>query len=123
MKTRVQLERRTYPRYRIKADTQIQTSDSYLNVNTIELSVEGIRIEAYAEIKPGTAVAVTFDSIKKLVFRGKTVWILAIQRGDYMIFQMGIKIDAILLSGVRVTGFNQKDELIQDILMELKQPD
>ena len=122
MITRIQMERRTFPRYRIKTDAQIHTPDSYLGVNTIELSVEGIRIEAYSEIKPGTNLTITFDAIRKLSFRGRTVWVIAGQRGDYIKYLIGIKIDSIMLSGVKVTAFNQKDELIQEILAEVKQP-
>ena len=120
MTSKIQIERRTYPRYRIKTHTQILMSECYLAVNAIEMSVEGIRVEAYSEITPGTDVTVVFDAIKKLSFQGRTIWVVASQRGDYLSYLIGIKINAIMLSGVKVTGFNQKDELIYDILRELK---
>ncbi|MBT8352597.1 MAG: PilZ domain-containing protein [Deltaproteobacteria bacterium] len=100
--------------------TQITTPAFYIAVNTIEISVEGIRIEAYSQITPGTKVTVSFDLKKDLLFYGKVMWVMAFQKKDILKFDIGIKIHRITFSGIKVDGFNSKDELIKDILDEFK---
>ncbi len=120
MASKIQIERRTYPRYRIKMITQVTTPAFYITVNTIEISVEGIRIETFSQIKPGTKVTVSFDLKKDLLFYGKVMWEIAFQKKDILKFDIGIKINRITFSGIKVNGFNSKDELIKDILYEFK---
>ena len=120
MASKIQIERRTYPRYRIKMITQVTTPVFYITVNTIEISVEGIRIETFSQITPGTKVTVSFDLKKDLLFYGKVMWEIAFQKKDILKFDIGIKINRITFSGIKVNGFNSKDELIKDILYEFK---
>jgi len=120
MTSNIQIERRTYPRYHVKMYTQITTPAFYITVNTIEISVEGIRVESFSSIKPGTEVTVSFDLKKDLMFYGKVMWEMVFQKKDILKFDMGIKIHRITFSGIKVDGFNKKDELINDILDELK---
>ena len=120
MTSNIQIERRTYPRYRIKMVTQITTPAFYVTVNTIEISVEGIRIETYSQITPGTKVTVSFDLKKDLLFYGKVMWAIVFQKNDILKFDIGIKIHKITFSGIKVDGFNSKDELIKDILGEFE---
>jgi hypothetical protein len=102
-------------------NTQVTTPAFYITVNTIEISVEGIRIETYSQITPGTKVTVSFDLRKDLIFYGKVVWEMAFpKKKDILMFVIGIKIHRITFSGIKVDGFNKKDELIKDILDELK---
>ena len=120
MTSNIQIERRTYPRYRIKMVTQITTPAFYVTVNTIEISVEGIRIETYSQITPGTKVTVSFDLKKDLLFYGKVMWAIVFQKNDILKFDIGIKIHKITFSGIKVDGFTSKDELIKDILGEFE---
>ena len=116
----IHMDRRKFPRYNFKVHTQITTPEFYITVNTIEISVEGIRAKAYSEIKPRTEVTISFDLKRELFFYGKVIWVIAFQRKDILKYMMEIKINEIVLSGAKVTGFNDKDELIQDILTEFK---
>jgi len=102
--------------------SQVTTPAFYITVNMIELSVEGIRVETYSQITPGTKVTVSFDLKKDLLFYGKVMWEIAFQKNDILKYDIGIKIHRIMLSGIKVDGFNNKDELIKDILDELKKP-
>ena len=120
MTSNIHIDRRAYPRYRVKMYTQITTPVFYISVNTIEISVEGIRVETYSQITPGTIVTVSFDLIQDLLFYGKVMWEIAFHKNDILIYDIGIKIHRIMLSGIKVKGFNNKNELIKDILNELK---
>lgn len=122
MHSNIQIERRTYPRYRVKMYTEIITPAFYLVVNTIEISVEGIRVETFSSIKPGTEVTVSFDYKNGLLFFGKVMWEIAFPKNDIIKFDIGIKIHRITFSGIKLDGFNSKDELIKDILDELDNP-
>ena len=53
MTSNPQIDRRKYTRYKVKIDTQIITSEFYISLNTLEISVEGIRVETYSDIPPG----------------------------------------------------------------------
>jgi hypothetical protein len=117
--THYQTERRQYPRYRVNLYTQIITPKFYISLNTIEISIEGIRIETYSEIPPGTEVTITFDLDKKILFFGKVVWVLSFQQKGVPKYLIGIKVHEILLSGIKVIGFDPKHELIQDILKKM----
>ena len=110
MISKIQLERRTYPRYRVRVFAQITTPTFYISVNTIDISVEGIRIETYSQITPGTKVTVSFDLIKDLLFYGKVMWEMAFQKNDVLMFDIGIKIHRITFSGIKVDGFNSKED-------------
>ena len=109
-------ERRKYPRYQVNLYTQVITPEFYISLNTIEISVEGIRIEAYSEIPPGTEVTVTFDLDKRILFYGKVIWVFSFQQKGVPKYLIGIKVHEMLLSGIRVIGFDPKHDLIQGIL-------
>jgi PilZ domain-containing protein len=111
-----QLDNRYYPRYSVRLNTQVITPEFTIYVNTIEISVEGLRIEAYSQIPPGTEVIVFFIFKKELCFHGKVIWEIAFPEEEFFKYQIGIEVDKITLSGVTVQGFNHRDELIQDIL-------
>lgn len=102
--------------------TEIITPAFYLVVNTIEISVEGIRVETFSSIKPGTEVTVSFDYKNGLLFFGRVMWEIAFPKNDIIKFDIGIKIHRITFSGIKLDGFNSKDELIKDILDELDNP-
>ena len=78
--------------------------------------MEGIRIEAYSEIPPGTEVTVTFDLDKRILFYGKVIWVFSFQQKGVPKYLIGIKVHEMLLSGIRVIGFDPKHDLIQGIL-------
>ena len=114
------MNRRKYTRYQVSLYTQIITPDFYISVNTIEISVEGIRVEAYSEIPPGTEVTISFDLKKELSFYGKVVWVIAFQKKNVLKYRIGIKIHEVALSGIKIVGFDIKNELIQGILTKMK---
>lgn len=115
-----QIDRRIYPRYRIDTYVEITTPKFYITVNTIEISLEGIRVEAYTEIKPGTKVTISFDSAKKLLLHGLVVWVFVMQKKSVIKYLLGIQIKEMVSSGVTVNGLNKKEKLIQSILAEFK---
>ena len=120
MTSKPQIDRRKYTRYSVNIDTQIITSNYYISLNTLEISVEGIRVEAYSDIPPGTEVKISFDLKKELSFYGKVVWVIGFQKKDILKYRIGIEIHEVTLSGIRIIGFDIKNELIQDILAMMK---
>ena len=120
MTPNLETDRRQYKRYRVNIYTQIVTPEFYISLNTIEVSIEGIRVESYSEIPPGTEVTVSFDLEKKLDFFGKVIWVIAFQEKGIIKFRIGVKIHEVMLSGIKVIGFDFKHELIQGILTKLK---
>ena len=115
-----QIDRRNYPRYRIDTYVEITTPEFFITVNTIEISLEGIRVEAYTEIKPGTKVTNSFESAKKLLLHGLVVWVFVMQKKNVTKYLVGIQIKEMVFSGVTVNGLNKKEKLIQSVLAEIK---
>jgi hypothetical protein len=113
------MERRRHTRYQVNLYAQVITSDYYISLNTVEISLEGIRVEAYSEIPPGTEVTVSLDVKKKLNFNGKVVWVYAFQKKGVQKYQIGIKVDEMALEGIKIIGFDIRHELIQDILNKI----
>jgi PilZ domain len=113
-------DRRNYPRYSVNFDTQIITPEFYISVNTLEISVDGLRIEAYSEILPGTDVTISFEFKKDISFYGKVVWVIGFHKKEILKYLIGIKIHEVTLSGIRIIGYEVKDELIKDILKKMK---
>jgi hypothetical protein len=68
-------------------------------------------------------VTVSFDLKKDLLFYGEVMWEVAFHKKDILKFDIGIKIHRMTFYGIKVDGFNKKDELIKDILNELKKTD
>jgi hypothetical protein len=115
-----QIDRRNYPRYRIDTYVEITTPEFFITVNTVEISLEGIRVEAYTEIKPGTKVTISFESAKKLLLHGLVVWVFVMQKKNVTKYLVGIQIKEMVFSGVTVNGLNKKEKRIQSILAEIK---
>jgi len=113
-------DRRNYPRYSVHFNTQVITSEFYISVNTLEISVDGLRIETYSEISPGTEVTISFEFKKDISFYGKVVWVIGFHKKDILKYKIGIKIHEVMLSGIRLKGFDVKNELIQEILTKMK---
>jgi hypothetical protein len=64
-------ERRNAPRYRLHISAEIHTSTFYINGTILDISVEGIRVETFLTIEPGTLAAVHFKIEKELPFEKK----------------------------------------------------
>jgi hypothetical protein len=120
MTSNFQIDRREYTRYKVDIDTQVITPEFYISLNTLEISVEGIRIETYSEISPGTEVTLSFDLKKELYFHGKVIWVIGFHKKSILKYRIGIKVHELLLSGIKILGFDVKYELIQDILTKMK---
>ena len=114
------IDRRNYPRYRIDTYVEIRTPKFYITVSTIEISLEGIRVEAYTEIKPGTKVTISFDSAKKLLLHGLVVWVFVLEKKNVIKYLVGIQIKEMVSSDFTVNGLNKKEKLIQSILAEIE---
>jgi PilZ domain-containing protein len=113
-------DRRSYERYKVNFDTQVITPEFYISVNTLEISVDGLRIEAFSEIAPGTEVTISFELKKEISFYGKVIWVIGFHRKEILKYLIGIKIHEVTLSGIRIVGYEVKDELIKDILKKMK---
>ena len=120
MSSHCQMDRRKYTRYKVNINTQVKTPEFYISLNALEISVEGIRIEAFSEISPATEVEISFELKKDLVFYGKVVWVIGFHEKEILKFRIGIKIHEVTFSGIKIVGFDFKNELIQDILKKMK---
>lgn len=116
------MDRRRHTRYRINRYVQVITSDFYISLYTLEISLEGIRLEAYSEIPPGTEVTVVLDRNRKLNFHGKVIWVFALQKKGVQKYQIGVRVDEMTLEGIKVLEFDIRHELIQDILKKIESP-
>ena len=57
---------------------------------------------------------------KELSFNGKVVWVIGFQKKDILKYMIGIEIHEVTLSGIKIIGFDIKNELIQGILTKMK---
>lgn len=114
------IDRRQYDRYPVRIHTEITTPQFYIALNTIELSVDGLRVEAYSEIPPSTEVTVTFDLKKEMSLIGKVIWVIAVQKKDVLKYRIGIKINKITESGCKISDLTSKTKIINDILKEVR---
>jgi len=113
-------ERRQVPRYRLHISAKIHTSAFYINGTILDISVEGIRLESFLTIEPGTPVTVQFKIEKEIVFKGLVLWVINLRKRDLDLYQMGIKVDDMAVAGIKVIGFDIKNDLIQEILTALE---
>jgi hypothetical protein len=120
-------DRRQAPRYRLHINAEIHTSTFYINGTILDISVEGIRVETFLTIEPGTLAAVHFKIEKEIVFKGQVLWALGLRKRGHDLYHIGIKVDNMAVAGIKVLGFDIKNDLIQEILTALerksKRPD
>jgi len=113
-------ERRRLPRYRLHLNATIHTSTYYLNGTIFDISVEGVRLETYLPIEPETPVSIYFKAQKEVVFKGMVLWVIGYRKKGHDIYQLGVEVDDMALAGIKVKGFDFKNDLIQEILTAIE---
>ncbi len=113
-------ERRRLPRYHLHLNAKIHTSAYYLNGTIFDISVEGIRMETFLPIEPETRVSIYFKAQKEVVFKGMVLWVIGYRKKGHDIYQIGIEVDDMALAGIKVVGFDFKNDLIQEILTAIE---
>ena len=115
-------ERRKEPRYPIKADIAVVTSDAIsLAATTSDICAGGLRIQAAKTILPGTGVAVFLQLDQEVEFRGTVLWALEGYKDGQLRYQIGIKVGMIVLSGIKAATATEQGAIIQKIIKKLKQ--
>ena len=113
-------ERRQTPRYQLHIDAEIHTATFYINGTILDISVEGIRLETFIAIEPGADVAVYFKVEKEIVFKGRVLWVIGRRKKGLDLYHIGVKVDDMAVAGIKVIGFDIKNDLIREILTALE---
>lgn len=118
----VKKERRREPRYAIKANLAVVTSDAVSFAATAsDISAGGLRIRTSKAVLPGTGVAVFLQLDEELQFRGKVAWVLEGYDNGQLVYQVGIQVGMIVLPRIRATTVPEQNVIIQEILSKLDQ--
>jgi hypothetical protein len=113
-------ERRRVPRYWLQTNAKIHTATYYLNGTIVDISVEGIRLETYLPIEPETHVSIYFKAQKEIVFSGVVSWVLGYRKKGQDRYRIGIRVEDMAVAGIKVVGFDIKNDLIQEILTAIE---
>lgn len=113
-------EKRKYPRYRVYSPAELEMFDGSMPVTVQELSVKGLRIQAAVSIEPETHIAIRINIGREIVFHGQVVWVAAKMTTEGNIYLMGIQTDAILDRGEEIIDLEDREILIQDLVVIMK---
>ena len=113
-------EKRRFPRHKVFTPAQLEMFDGSLPVTVVELSVEGLRLQAASSIPPETHIAIRIDVGREIVFHGQVVWAMNMMTVEGHIYHMGVQLDAILDRGDELIGIAEREILIQDLVILVK---
>jgi len=118
--TGINQEKRKYPRYKIKTQAVLEMFDGSLPISVAEMSVEGFRIQVGTSIEPETHIAIRINVGREIVFHGQIVWVAHMMTANGPVYNMGIQTDAILDRGEEIIDFEEREILVQDLVIILK---
>ncbi len=113
-------EKRRFPRHKVFTPAQLEMFDGSLPVTVVEMSVEGLRLQAASSIPPETHIAIRIDVGREIVFHGQVVWAMNMMTVEGHIYHMGVQLDAILDRGDELIGIAEREILIQDLIILVK---
>jgi hypothetical protein len=118
--TRKKDEKRRFTRHRIKSPAMLEMFDGLLPVFVLEISVDGLRIQTASSIAPETHIAIRINVGREIVFHGQVVWVTDTLTANGHAYNMGIQTDAILDRSEELIAFEDREVLIQDLVIIMK---
>ena len=118
--TRRMDEKRRFPRHRVQSPAMLEMFDGLVPVDVHEMSVDGLRIQAASSIPPETHIAIRINVGREIVFHGQVVWVTDILTAKSHVYNMGIQTDAILDRSEELIDFEDREVLIQDLVVIMK---
>jgi PilZ domain len=118
--TEINLEKRKYPRHKIQTQAMLEMFDGSLPVSVTEMSVVGLRIQAGSSIEPETHIAIRINVDREIVFHGQVVWVADMMTVNGHVYNMGIQMDAILDRGEEIIALEDREILVQDLVIILE---
>jgi len=113
-------EKRKFPRYKIQTQAMLEMFDGSLPVSVTEMSVVGLRIQAGSSIEPETHIAIRINVGREIVFHGQIVWVTDMMTVNGHVYNMGIQMDAILDRGEEIIEIEDREILVQDLVIIMK---
>jgi len=113
-------DKRRFPRHRVSSPAMLEMFDGSMPVTVLEMSVDGLRIQTTSSIAPETHIAIRIKVGRDIVFHGQVVWITDTLTAKGHVYDMGIQTDAILDRSEELIDFEDREVLIQDLVIILK---
>jgi hypothetical protein len=113
----VETDRRRQSRFSVRIPGRLTVSADGQPVVTVNISENGIGLEANQSLAPETAVAVEVGKTDQnwFIFRGKVVWCLQGQSGSLPAYRMGLLVDTIGSAENTAVSTNEKFEMLRRI--------
>ncbi len=113
-------DRRREFRHNICLDAKVITPKSSFRVLATNISGGGLEIQSPSIINPKTKLMVSLQLQEEFVFNGTVIWTL----GDFVenrwVYRVGIRTDDITFKNKLATSTEEKTELVQRILPQIK---
>ena len=113
-------DKRRFPRHRISSPAMLEMFDGSMPVTVLEMSVDGLRIQTTSSIVPETHIAIRINVGREIVFHGQVVWITDTLTASGHAYNMGIQTDAILDRSEELIDFEDREVLVQDLVIIMK---
>ena len=113
-------DKRRFPRHRVSSPAMLEMFDGSMPVTVLEMSVDGLRIQTTSSIAPETHIAIRINVGREIVFHGQIVWVAHMMTANGPVYNMGIQTDAILDRGEEIIDFEEREILVQDLVIILK---
>ena len=113
-------ERRKEPRYEIRINATIVTSEFSVSALASDISINGIGLICKKSIPPGTEVYVHLQLEKEFFLFGTVSWATESHDGDELACRLGVDIHAIIFPDIDAIEFQEKSKLFQEILSRIK---
>ncbi len=113
-------DRRREFRHNICLDTMVFTPKSSFRVLATNISGGGLEIQSPSIINPKTKLMVSLQLQEEFVFNGTVIWTLGDFVEDRWVYRVGIRTDDISYKDMLATSSEEKTELVQRILPQIK---
>ena len=113
-------DKRRFPRHRVSSPAMLEMFDGSVPVDVNEMSVDGLRIQTASSIPPETHIAIRINVGREIVFHGQVVWVTDTLTASGPVYNMGIQTDAILDRSEELIDFEDREVLIQDLVVIMK---
>ena len=112
-------EKRKFPRHKVCTPGILEMFDGTFPISVEDLSIGGLNIQSAVPVVPETYVAIRINVGRNIVFHCQILWIAKMMKGKENTYQMGLQIDAILDMGNELIDIDEKEILIQDLMVTI----
>jgi len=110
-------DKRRFSRHKVNSPAMLEMFNDLMPATVVEMSVDGLRIQASSAIAPETHIAIRINVGREIVFHGQVVWITDTLKASGHVYDMGIQTDAILDRGEELIDFEDREVLVQDLII------